>query len=159
MFLGPHKMEMSHFYSVFDTLWNLGLFWFLKTPPPLILNYSHLKLVTLWFFDPPPSWTNSQVSLLFRLESFPKVRTISWCSTHLCNPGPIHPVNLYYCQAQLQLNWTGLKPSLIPQFSTAQPPTMAQVQSKIAQKAKFFFFFKMNLILLFLHTSQWIDKR
>ena len=35
---------------VFGTLWNLGLFWFPRTPP---------------------IWTNSQVLLLFRLESFP----------------------------------------------------------------------------------------
>ena len=26
--LGPHKMKMSHYFSVFDTLWNLGLFEF-----------------------------------------------------------------------------------------------------------------------------------
>ena len=26
MFFGPHKMKMSHYFSVFDTLWNLGLF-------------------------------------------------------------------------------------------------------------------------------------
>ena len=37
MFLGPHKMKMSHYFSVFVTLWNLGLFWFPKTP--LILNF------------------------------------------------------------------------------------------------------------------------
>ena len=54
MFLGPHKMKMSHYFSVFDTLWNLGLFLFLKTPP-LILNYSQLKLGTfLIFWRPPP---------------------------------------------------------------------------------------------------------
>ena len=34
MFLGPHKMKMSHYFLVFDTLWNLGFFWFPKTPPP-----------------------------------------------------------------------------------------------------------------------------
>ena len=54
MFLGPHKMKMSHYFSVFNTLWNLGLFWFLKTPP-LILDYSQLKLGTFWiFWGPPP---------------------------------------------------------------------------------------------------------
>ena len=58
-------MFLCLYFSVFDTLWNLGLFWFLKTPP-LILNYSQLKLDFLWFL------TLSQVSLLFRLESFPK---------------------------------------------------------------------------------------
>ena len=50
-FLGPHKMKMSHYFSVFVSLRNLGLFWFLKTPL-LILNYSQLKLGT--FDDPPP---------------------------------------------------------------------------------------------------------
>ena len=50
MFLGPHKMKMSHYFSVLNTLWNLGLFlfknfklfptetwdffYFLTTPPP-----------------------------------------------------------------------------------------------------------------------------
>ena len=43
MFLGPHKMKMSHYFSVFDTLWNLGLF-FISEDPPLILNFSQLKL-------------------------------------------------------------------------------------------------------------------
>ena len=33
--LGPHKMKMSHYFSVFDTLWNFGLFFdFSSTPPP-----------------------------------------------------------------------------------------------------------------------------
>ena len=58
-------MKMSHYFTVFDTLWNSGLFWFLKTPP-LILNYSQLKLGTFLIFS-----TNSQVLLLFWLESFP----------------------------------------------------------------------------------------
>ena len=44
MFLGPHKMKMSHYFLIFDTLWNLGLFWF-PTTTPLILNFSQLKLV------------------------------------------------------------------------------------------------------------------
>ena len=26
MLLGPHKMKMSYYFLVFDTLWNLGLF-------------------------------------------------------------------------------------------------------------------------------------
>ena len=56
---------MSHYFSVFDMLWNLGLFWF--------PNFSQLKLWTFFLDDPsPPSiWTKSQVSLLFLLESFP----------------------------------------------------------------------------------------
>ena len=48
MFLGPHKMKMSHYFSVFDTLWNLGLFWFPKTPPP---NFELFPTETWDFFD------------------------------------------------------------------------------------------------------------
>ena len=55
MFLGPHEMKMSHYF-----------------PPP---NFELFPTETRDFFDfstpPPPFWTNSQVSLLFRLESFP----------------------------------------------------------------------------------------
>ena len=43
-FLGPHKMKMSHYLSVSDTLWNLGLFKFPKTPPPTILKKWNLGL-------------------------------------------------------------------------------------------------------------------
>ena len=51
-FFGPHKMKMSHYFSVFDTLWNLVYFYF--------------------FDDPfPPIWTYSKGSPLFKLESFP----------------------------------------------------------------------------------------
>ena len=53
MFLGPHKMKMSHYFSVFDTLWNLGLFWFPKTPS-LILNFPNWNLGLFWFFEDPP---------------------------------------------------------------------------------------------------------
>ena len=50
-----HQMKMSNYLSVFDTLWNLGLL-FLKTPPPpLILNFSQLKLGTFLIFWRPPS--------------------------------------------------------------------------------------------------------
>ena len=71
--IGPHNMKMSH---QFISLWyplKLGTF-FTSEDPPLILNYSQLKLGTfLIFWRPPlpPIWTNSQVSLLFQLESFP----------------------------------------------------------------------------------------
>ena len=40
---------------VFGTLWNLGLFWFPKTPP-LILNFSQLKLGTFLIFGRPPPY-------------------------------------------------------------------------------------------------------
>ena len=45
-------MKISHYCSVFDTHWNLRLFWFLKTPHPLPLNlnYSKLKLTTPLLF-------------------------------------------------------------------------------------------------------------
>ena len=35
MFLGPNKMKMSHYFSVFYTLWNLGLFDFRTSLPYL----------------------------------------------------------------------------------------------------------------------------
>ena len=57
-------MKMSHFFSVSDTLWNLGL---------LILNFSQLKLGTfkkIWQ-PPPPIWTISQVSPLFQIGKLP----------------------------------------------------------------------------------------
>ena len=59
------------FFSVFDTLWNLGLFWFPKTPP-LILNFSQLKLGTFLIFlrSPPP---------LDRFPEFP--RFLVWKAT------------------------------------------------------------------------------
>ena len=71
MFFGPHNMKMSHhFISIWYPL-KLGTF-LISEDPPLILNYSQPKLGTfLIFLRPPPIWTNSQVSLLFRLESFP----------------------------------------------------------------------------------------
>ena len=53
MFYGPHKMKMSNYFSVFDTLWNLGLF-LISEAPPLILNYSQLKLGTFLIFRKPP---------------------------------------------------------------------------------------------------------
>ena len=58
-FLGPYKMKMSH-YLVSDTLWNLGLFSFPKTPP-IISNFSQLKPGT--FLPPTP--------YLDQVQSFP----------------------------------------------------------------------------------------
>ena len=64
---------MSHYLSVSDTLWNLGLFFISEDPPPP--NFELFPTETWDFFDflttPPPIWTNSQFSLLFQLESFP----------------------------------------------------------------------------------------
>ena len=92
MCLGPHKMKMSHYFSVSDTLWKLWLFNFPKTPP-LNLNVSQLKLENFLFFwawdpdffvfwhrpRPPLIWNISQFSLRFRLESFPKRPSQSHC--------------------------------------------------------------------------------
>ena len=49
MFLGPHKMKMSHYFLVFDTLWNLGLFDFRRPPPPP--NLELFPTETWDFFD------------------------------------------------------------------------------------------------------------
>ena len=72
MFLGPHKMKMSHY---FISLWyppELVTFLISEDPPP---NFE-LFPTEIWdFFDflttPPPIWTISQISPLFSLESFP----------------------------------------------------------------------------------------
>ena len=68
-------MKMSHH---FISLWyplKLGTFLISEDPPP---NFELFPTETWDFFDffqppTPPIWTNSQVSLLFRLESFPYV--------------------------------------------------------------------------------------
>ena len=62
MFLDPNKMKKSHYFSVFDTLWNLGLFNFRRAPP----NFEIFPTETWDFFDflttPPPSfWTIGQI--------------------------------------------------------------------------------------------------
>ena len=55
MLLGPHKMKMNNYFSVFDTLWNLGLFFISEDPPP---NFELFPTETWDFFDfsttPPP---------------------------------------------------------------------------------------------------------
>ena len=48
MFLGPHKMKMSHNFLVFDTLWNLGLFFNSEDPLP---NFELFPTETWDFFD------------------------------------------------------------------------------------------------------------
>ena len=79
MFLGPHKMKMSHYFSVFDTLWNSGLFLISEDPPtPVILNFSQLKLGTFFLFleDSPlfgpipnfPRFFNWKASLRFYVQ-------------------------------------------------------------------------------------------
>ena len=47
MFLGPHKMKMSTYFSVFDTLWNF-FFFFWRPPPP---NFELFPTETWDFFD------------------------------------------------------------------------------------------------------------
>ena len=60
MFLGPHKIKMSHFLSVFDTSGTWDFFDFRRPPSPLTLNFSQLKL------DDPPA-----TPYLDRFPSFP----------------------------------------------------------------------------------------
>ena len=67
MFLGPHKMKMSNYFLVSDTLLKLGLFFYLGRPHS---NFELFTTETWAFFDflttpQPPIWTNSQVLLLF----------------------------------------------------------------------------------------------
>ena len=79
MFLGPHKMKMSHY---FISLWyplELGTFLISEDPLP---NFELFPTETWDFFDffttpPPPIWTVSQVSPLFRLESSPYRMTVT----------------------------------------------------------------------------------
>ena len=67
MFLGPHKMKMRHYFSVSDTLLNLGLFNFQRPPHPA--NFELFPTETWDFID---FFSVSQISPLFSLESFPK---------------------------------------------------------------------------------------
>ena len=54
MFLGPHKMKMSHYFISLRYPLELGTF-LISEDPPLILNFSQLKLGTfLIFLRPPP---------------------------------------------------------------------------------------------------------
>ena len=67
-----------HFISLWYPL-KLGTFLISEDPPP---NFELFPTETWDFFDflttPPPIWTNSQVSLLFQFESFPKFRVLSF---------------------------------------------------------------------------------
>ena len=48
MFLGPHKMKMSNYFLVSDTLLNLGLFLISEDPPS---NFELFTTETWDFFD------------------------------------------------------------------------------------------------------------
>ena len=73
MFLGPHKMKMSHY---FISLWyplELGTFFISKDPQ--LFPTETWDFLNFWRPPPPIIWTVSQVSPLFSLESFPMLST------------------------------------------------------------------------------------
>ena len=74
MFLGPHKMKMSHYFQSLIPSGTWDFFDLRRSPPSNFWTFSSWKL---GFFDllttppPPPTWNRNKVSPLSSLESFP----------------------------------------------------------------------------------------